>query len=124
MGKQEPVKVQQREVHSSALRKTQSPAAVHHENEQIGRSLEALQKNIQRSEERDEESTLFSCGKDSQQCTGLPNDKCYLQAEVCDPSLLLSIGEATTGVLCPLLDSPIQDIGEYIWRASRQELRR
>lgn len=39
MGKQEPVKVQQREAHSSALGKTQSPAPVHDEHEQIVRSL-------------------------------------------------------------------------------------
>lgn len=39
MGKQEPVEVQQKVVHSSALGKAQPPAPVHDENEQIGKSL-------------------------------------------------------------------------------------
>jgi len=49
-----------------------------------------------------------SC-KEAVRCPGLHWEKYCLQIEGGDPSPLLSTGEATAGVLRPVLSSPVQE---------------
>ena len=48
---------------------------------------------------------MYPSSKESQQHPGL----CWQQVEGGDPSPQLSTGEATSGVLGPVLDSPVQE---------------
>jgi len=54
------------------------------------------------------ELTLCPCRKEALQCPGLHWKECCQQVAAGDPSPLLSTGEATAGVLGPVLGSPVQ----------------
>jgi len=48
------------------------------------------------------------CGRKGQQYSGLYWEKNCQEAVGSDPSDLLSTGEAASGILCPVLGSPVQ----------------
>ena len=48
------------------------------------------------------------CGQEGQWYSGVHQEQCSQQVKGSDPPPLLSPGEATFGVLCPVLGSPVQ----------------
>ncbi|RMC05426.1 hypothetical protein DUI87_18618 [Hirundo rustica rustica] len=49
------------------------------------------------------------CGQESQWYCGVHQEECAQQVKGADPALLLSPGDAASGVVCPVLGSTVQE---------------
>jgi len=55
------------------------------------------------------EPAMCACSPGSQQCPGLHPQKCGQQGEGGNPASLLCAGEASPGVVCPDVESTVQE---------------
>jgi len=109
MGHQEPYAAQQGEVKSLAPEEEQPQAPVHGGSHPAGKQLGRSRPGGPGGHKIQHEPAKCFCCEEGKWYAQLHETKYWQQVNRGDLSSLLSTGEATVGLLCPVLGSPVQE---------------